>query len=85
MRKIMGFVFILIAIILFLAIIIQLHEVAEIIKNIFNLILGRLDSYQSGYTLGKVFYLILHIGLAIMMLIIGKKWVRKNKDSDKVI
>ena len=77
-RKIFGYVFIVVSIILTLAIVGQLAKFLDAIVRIFKVFSGQLDSYQVGQVIGTFIYWVFHISLTIFLWTIGRRWI-KNK------
>lgn len=77
-RKIFGYIFLVVSIILALAIVGQLAKVFDTIVGIMKIFSGQLDSYQIGQVIGTFIYWAFHISLTIFLWTIGKRWT-KNK------
>lgn len=78
-RKILGYIFIVVAIILTLAIVGQLPKLTGAIIGVFKIFTGALDSYQVGNVIGTIIYWLIHITLTITLWIYGRRWIRNNK------
>jgi len=75
-KKILGFVFILIAAILFIAIIGQLPKLLATIFLFFEIFTGELDARQVGNIIGMLVYWVLHFGITISLWSLGRRWIR---------
>ena len=78
-RKILGYLFIVVAIILTLTIVGQLPKLIGAIIGIFKIFMSALDSYQVGNAIGTTIYWSIHIALTITLWIYGRRWIRNNK------
>jgi hypothetical protein len=78
-RKIVGYIFIVIAIILTLAIVGQLPNLIGTIFSVFKIFTETLDSYQVGKVIGTTTYYIIHIALTIALWIYGRRWIKLKK------
>jgi len=76
-RKIFGYIFVAVAIILSIAIVGQISAILKLIFNIFKMFTGTLDSYAIGLTLGSLCYWIFHIGVTILLWTSGRKRIKK--------
>lgn len=79
-RKIFGYIFIVVSIILMIAIVGQLAALLGAIVGIIKIFNGQLDSYQVGQAIGTFIYWVFHISLTIFLWTIGRRWT-KNKNS----
>lgn len=79
-RKILGYIFIVVAIILTLAIVGQLPELIGTIIGVFKIFTGALDSYQVGKVIGTTIYWTIHIALTITIWIYGRRWIKHTKE-----
>ncbi len=77
-KKIFGYIFKVIAILLTLAIIGQIQAVIGSVVGIFKIVNGNLDKYQAGKVIGTLIYWMLHFTLTISLWVIGERWT-KNK------
>jgi len=77
-RKIFGYIFLVVSIILTFAIVGQFAKVFDTIVGIMKIFSGQLDSYQIGQVIGTFIYWAFHISLTIFLWTIGKRWT-KNK------
>ncbi len=82
-RKILGYIFIVVAIILTLAIVGQLPKLIGAIFGVFKIFTGTLDSYQVGKVIGTAIYWSFHVALTITLWIYGRRWLRDNKTEIK--
>lgn len=79
-RKICGYIFIVVSIILTLAIVGQPTEFFGALVGIIKIFSGQLDSYQVGLVIGHFIYWVFHISLIIFLWTIGRRWT-KNKNT----
>jgi hypothetical protein len=79
-RKIFGYIFIVVSIILTLAIVVQLVKFLGAIVGIIKIFSGKLDSYQVGQLIGIFIYWVFHISLTIFLWTICRCWT-KNKNT----
>lgn len=77
-RKIFGYIFLVVSIILAFAIVGQFAKFFDTIVGIMKIFSGQLDSYQIGQVIGTFIYWVFHISLTIFLWTIGKRWT-KNK------
>lgn len=78
LKRITGFILILIAIVLTLAIFGQLPELFGAIFGFFKIFTGKLDSYQIGEISGRIIYWIVHIISTLALWGYGIKWSKKQ-------
>jgi hypothetical protein len=78
-RKILGYILIVVAIILTLAIVGQLPKLIGAIIGVFKIFTGALDSYQVGKVIGTMLYWTVHIALTIILWIYGRRWIKHKK------
>ncbi len=78
-RKIFGYIFLIIAILLTVAIVGQLYQLFAAILGIFKIFSGELDSYQVGLLIGTFITWLFLIALTIFLWIIGRRWIKKSK------
>ena len=79
-KKILGYIFIVIAAILGVAIFFQLKESQSSINNIFlYFFTNSIDDYTLGCAVGSLLANITFILIAVGLFIIGKKWIKKKK------
>ena len=79
-KRILGYIFILLACILTLAIIGQLHTLLGDFFSLFKLFTGKLNGYQVGKTIGHIIYWIAHFAATIALWKYGIKWSKKVED-----
>lgn len=79
-RKIFGYIFIVVSIILTLAIVGQLAKFLGAIVGVIKIFSGQIDSYQVGQVIGTFIYWVFHISLTIFLWTIGRRWT-KNKNT----
>ena len=77
-KRISGYVFILIASLLTLAIIGQLPTLFGVLIGFFKIFTGNLDSSQSGEVVGHIIYWIVHFVATIALWKYGVKWSKKT-------
>lgn len=77
-RKIFGYIFIVVSIILTLAIVGQLTKFLGAIVSIIKIFSGQLDSYQVGLAIGTFIYWVFHISLTIFLWTIGRRWTKSK-------
>ncbi len=75
-KKILGYFFIVIAMVLTLAIIVLFPQ---FIKALFAIFKSHSDIYEIGYNLGFVTYWIIHITLTVILWIFGRRWIKSSK------
>lgn len=73
-RKILGYIFIIIAIFLTLALIVLLPQ---LIKVTLNALKDNSDSYDIGYSVGYLIFLIIHTIVTIILWRVGIRWTKK--------
>jgi hypothetical protein len=78
-KKIIGYFFIVLAIILTLTAVGLISKLMGTVFGIFKIFTGALDSYQIGKIIGSAIYWTVHITLAIKLWIYGRIWI-KNKE-----
>ncbi len=82
-RKILGFIFIIIACLLVLATLGQMPAFFGAIFGFFQIFTGSLDSYHTGQAIGHLIYWLMHFALMIVLWIYGIRWtgkLQKNKE-----
>lgn len=79
-RKIFGYIFIVIAIILTIAIIGQFTNFLGAIIGVFKIFSGQIGSFQIGQALGTFIYWLFHISLTIFLYVIGRRWTKKQNE-----
>lgn len=77
-KKIIGYIFIIIAIFLTVAIIGQIQRVIESIFGIFKIFNGELESYHLGKIIGSFIYWFLHFSIIIFLFFLGKRFIKKT-------
>jgi hypothetical protein len=75
-KKIFGFIFIIVAVILTLTVVGLLPKLIGTIFGIFKIFTGSLDSYQIGKIIGTAVYWTIHIVLTIGLWIYGMRWIK---------
>jgi hypothetical protein len=79
-RKIFGYIFIVVSIILVMVIIGQLTTLLGAVVAIIKIFSGQLDSYQVGQAIGTFIYWMFHISLTFFLWTIGRRWAKNNKN-----
>jgi hypothetical protein len=74
-QKIFGYIFIVLAILLTLALIGQLPK---LLRDIFKIFTGKSDLEFAGKIIGTVVYLLFHAAFTFLLWIIGKGWTKNN-------
>jgi hypothetical protein len=83
-KKVFGYLFIAISILLFLTAMGQFPMIFANIIAIFDSLAGKLDGNQTSRILGTLSYWIVHIGLMVFLWKKGRKWSRSaGKDYDQ--
>ncbi|MWN75986.1 hypothetical protein GQR60_06530 [Labilibaculum sp. A4] len=77
-KKIFGYIFIVISIILSIAIIGQLPSFVSSITNLSNIFNKNIDSEKFGNIIGAFMYWVIHITLIIILWKYGRKWTKKR-------
>ncbi len=77
-KRIFGFVFIPIAILLTLAIIGQLPTLILVVISFFSIFTGKLNSFQVGEAFGHIIYWVAHFTGTILLWKYGIQWSRKK-------
>lgn len=77
-KKVFGYIFIVVAVILTLAIVGQIPQLFGAIFDFFKVFTGALDGYQVGHVVGTLIYWIFHFALTIGLWIYGTRWVRNR-------
>lgn len=78
-KKIFGYIFIVFAAIMTLAIVGQLSQIFAAIIGFFKIFTGTLDSYQIGKGIGTFMYWILHFAATIALWVYGRRWIKKKQ------
>lgn len=77
-KRIFGYLFIVLAILLTLAIIGQLQGLLGALFGFFKIFTGTVDENGVGYALGMITYWIIHFFLTITLWNYGRKWIKTN-------
>ena len=77
MKKVFGYIFIALSIILALAIVGQASQLMADVIAFVKAISGQLDAYNSGKIIGKFTYIILHLTITICLWLVGRRWTKK--------
>lgn len=78
-KKLFGYIFIIVSIILILVSVGMLSSLLQAIFGFFYIFTGSLDSYQIGKVIGQLFYWGFYFGIAITLWIYGRRWIRSEK------
>ena len=78
-KRILGVIFIIIALLLTLAILGQLPTLFQVIINFFAVFTGKLSSSQVGEVIGHIIYWAVHFTVTIMFWKYGIDWLKKKK------
>ena len=82
MKKVLGYIFIVISIILALAIIGQFQKLIAAIINFMALFSFNLDSYDATYAITEIILWCLHFSFVIILWKYGRKWSKKPRIPD---
>lgn len=77
-KRIFGFIFILLASLLTLAIVGQLPALFGTILGFLKIFTGKLDAYQIGQVIGRIIYWIIHFVATIALWKYGLRWSKKQ-------
>ena len=77
-KRILGVVFIILALVMTLAIVGQLPSLFAALFGFFELLTRHLSSFQAGEVFGRLFYWILHFAATIALWIYGIRWSGKQ-------
>jgi hypothetical protein len=80
-KKVIGYLFLVIAGVLILAIFGQLGAFAGAILGFFKIFSGSLNADEAGSVTGHFIYWVLYVALTIVLFIYGKKWISKSNIS----
>lgn len=79
-KRIFGYIFLLLAIILTLLVIRILPDLMYEIINLFlSLIEGAIDIYNIGFILAKIVYYVVYFIMLALLWIYGIKWIKKPR------
>jgi hypothetical protein len=76
-KKIFGYIFIVLSVILILAIVGQVQRLLQETFGFFKVFRGNLDTYESTKAITKFVFWILHFALVICLWTYGRKWTKK--------
>jgi hypothetical protein len=76
-KHLLGWIFILVAIILTLAILGQLASLFSAIFQFFAIFTGEIDSYQIGRAIGGLIYWVFHFAATIALWRFGLRFIKK--------
>ena len=77
-KKILGYIFMVIAVILGVVIVGQLPQLVGAIFGLFKIFTVQMSSYQAGQQIGIFIYWVLHIAITITLIVIGNRWTKKQ-------
>jgi hypothetical protein len=77
-KKVFGYIFIVVAVILTLAIVGQVSQLFGAILDFFKVFTGTLDGHQVGQVVGALVYWIFHFALTISLWIYGRRCIRNK-------
>jgi hypothetical protein len=77
-KKIAGWVFVIIATLLTLAIIGQLPQLFGSVVGFYMIFTGKLDASQTGNATGHIIYWVFHFAVTIALWKYGVRWIRKQ-------
>ena len=78
-KRILGIIFIALALLLTLAIVGQLPALFQVSINFFAVFTGKSDSSEIGEAIGHVIYWAVHFTLTIVLWKYGIRWLKKKK------
>jgi hypothetical protein len=78
-RKILGYIFILLAILLTLALVGQLQKFLGALIGVIKIFGSQMDGNQVGQILGTFVYWIIHISLTVFLWTIGRRWIKSDQ------
>jgi Na+/phosphate symporter len=81
-KKVLGIIFIVLAIIMSLAVVGQLSKLFTVIIDFIALFKGNKDASQVGYTIGHLFFWLIQISLTIILWKYGVRWSRKPRTAE---
>ena len=73
-KKIFGYLFIIVAVILTLAIIVLLPQFMKALPAVFN---NHSGSYEIAYNVGYITYWIIHTIITIILWRVGIRWIKR--------
>ncbi|SFN51784.1 hypothetical protein SAMN05421741_106143 [Paenimyroides ummariense] len=73
-KKILGYIFIVIAVVLALATIALIPQLMEILAALKD----NSNSYETGYSVGYIAYLIIQISITIILWRVGIRWTKRS-------
>ena len=78
LKKILGYIFIILAILLCIVIIGQISTFINTIIGVFSIFTGKLNAGEIGNAMGHLFYWAIYITLIVIFWKYGRKWTKKN-------
>ncbi|MGB0178255.1 MAG: hypothetical protein ACPF9D_13905 [Owenweeksia sp.] len=79
MKRLSGFLFIVIAIILTLGFIGLIKPLVMNLQNFVELLSGNGDAHDAGYVMGMTLSGLLYVGITILFWFYGRRWITKKK------
>jgi hypothetical protein len=77
-KKIFGYIFIVMSVILTLAIVGQIQRLFQETFGFFKVFTGTLDTYESTKAITKFVFWILHFTIVIVLWTYGRKWTKRT-------
>lgn len=74
-KKILGYVFILLSLLLTLAFVGKFLSLFKAVLGLFKIFTGTIDDYESGKIIGFLLYWVFHVFLTIVLWRYGRKWI----------
>jgi hypothetical protein len=82
MKRIFGYIFLVLAIILSIAFIGLLPKFKDTIIEMLYILSGKVENYEAGYIFGRFIAQLITVATITILWIFGLKW-KKNKPKDK--
>lgn len=79
LKKISGFIFVALAIILSISFVQRFNEFTRSILGVLQIATDNPETYKAGYTIGAMTYWLIHIGLTTVCWIFGLRWIKRQK------
>lgn len=77
-KKVVGYLFIVLAIILSISIIARIADLYTSIFGFFKIFTGTLNSYETGRVVGMLLYWVIHFAVTFLLFKYGLKWIKKG-------
>lgn len=78
MKKVFGYVMVVVSIILALFAFISLPSLFATFSELLELISGDYDSGDVGYVIGWISWWLLSLAVIVILWVFGRKWIREN-------